>query len=79
MFDKIKQAVSGAGDSVVSDGLGGYGQYLRGVDFPIRKDDLILKLRDNGADDGVIQHVESLASDTFGSAQEVFATLLPRE
>ncbi|MGC4107532.1 MAG: DUF2795 domain-containing protein [Thermomicrobiales bacterium] len=77
MFDKIKQAITGDSGTIGTDAFGGYGQYLQGIDFPIGKEDLILKLQDNGAGEAIVEHVQSLARDHFDSAEEVFATILP--
>ena len=83
VFDKIKEVFSGGSKSDLGDlagkaGLGEYSKYLEGVTFPIGKDDLIVALQDNGAKDALIAHVQSLATDRFNSADDVFKGLLNR-
>jgi hypothetical protein len=83
VFDKIKEVFSGGGDGDLGDmadkvGLGAYSQYLEGVTFPIGKDDLLVALQDNGAQEAIMEHVRSLPQDRFGSAQEVFKNLMSR-
>jgi hypothetical protein len=46
-------------------------KYLGGVDYPLDKDTLIQKARDNGADDDVIQTLQSLPADSFNSPNDV--------
>ena len=46
-------------------------QYLRGVNFPISKDGLIQKARQNGAPDEVIQMLDGLQGDQYKNMQEV--------
>lgn len=82
VFDKIKEVFSGGGKDDLGDlagkvGLGDYSKYLENVTFPIGKDDLIVALKDNGAQDALIEHVKSLAGDKFNSADDVFKTLIP--
>lgn len=82
VFDKIKSVLSGDSDlaDVASDlGVGGgYDKYLEGVNFPIGKDDLLVALQDNGAQDSIIEHVKSLTQDRFNGPQDVFKNLLNR-
>jgi hypothetical protein len=81
VFDKIKSVLSGDSDlgDVASDlGAGAYAKYLEGVNFPIGKDDLIVALQDNGAQDAIVEHVKSLSQDRFDSPQDVFKTLTNR-
>jgi hypothetical protein len=83
VFDKIKEVFSGGnkgdlGDMAGKVGLGDYSKYLEGVTFPIGKEDLIVALKDNGAQDALIAHVQSLAGDRFNSADDVFKGLLNR-
>lgn len=46
-------------------------QYLRGVDYPASKDDIISKARSNGADDSVINKLNSLPDQQFETAADV--------
>jgi hypothetical protein len=46
-------------------------KYLSGVDYPADKDTLVQKARDNGADDDVIQTLQSLPFDSFNSPNDV--------
>jgi hypothetical protein len=46
-------------------------RYLGGVDYPTDKQSLIERARDNGADDAVIQTLESLPADRFNSPNDV--------
>jgi hypothetical protein len=46
-------------------------KYLGGVDYPVDKDALIQKARDNGAGDDVIQTLQSLPVDSFNSPNDV--------
>ncbi len=46
-------------------------KYLKGVDFPASKDDLISKARSNGAPDDVIDMINSLSESSFSSPVDV--------
>jgi hypothetical protein len=46
-------------------------KYLGGVDYPVDKDTLVQKARDNGADDDVVQTLQSLPFDKFNSPNDV--------
>jgi hypothetical protein len=74
MFDRIKNALTGNGEDGQSEG---FEKYLAGVNFPISKDDLLVHLRDNGVDEAVIAHIESLSDAQFDSPESVFKTLTP--
>lgn len=79
VFDKIKDIFSGdsdLGDMASQVGLGDYAQYLEGVTFPIGKDDLLVALRENGAQDALLAHVESLSQGRFENASEIFKNFL---
>lgn len=78
MFDKVKNSLTGAASKVESDALGGYAGYVKDVTFPISKQDLLDHLQANGATEAVIEHVQSMSRDQFGSADDVFSTLFPR-
>ena len=82
VFDKIKEVFSGGdkgdlGDLAGKVGLGDYSKYFENVNFPIAKEDLIVALKDNGAQDALISHVQSLAGDRFGSAQDILKGIIP--
>ncbi len=81
MFDKLKDMFTGAksGKDLGSVGdLGGYEKYLRGITFPASKDEVIGALQENGAAEGLKDHVMSLSQDRFDNPQEIFKTLLNR-
>lgn len=46
-------------------------KYLKGIDFPASKDDLISKARANGAPEEVCDIIEGLSSDNFNSPIDV--------
>lgn len=46
-------------------------KYLGGVDYPVDKDTLVLKARDNGAGDDVVRTLRDLPFDTFNSPNDV--------
>ena len=46
-------------------------KYLGGVDYPVDKQTLIQKARDNGADDDVVQTLQRLPFDRFNSPNDV--------
>ncbi len=57
-------------------GLGGHSpanvtHNLRGVDFPARKDDLMRRARENGADGDVLEVIESMPDEEFGNMADV--------
>lgn len=74
MFDKIKDFVTGAsggkGRGSATD-AGGYGQYLQGISWPASKEEVLTALRENGAQDSLISHVESMAGDRFSGADDL--------
>jgi len=56
------EGVSGAEGAVTTDFLknilpGNFERYLRGIDFPIGKQELLRKLKQNGAPDVVVDQV----------------------
>jgi Protein of unknown function (DUF2795) len=50
-------------------------KFLGGIDYPADKRTLIERARDNGADDNVIQTLESLPRDRFNSPNDVSEAL----
>jgi hypothetical protein len=46
-------------------------KYLGGVDYPVDKDTLVRKARDNGADDDVVRTLQGLPFDNFNSPNDV--------
>jgi hypothetical protein len=68
MFDKIMDIVNeiaGGGSSEGSVDLGGFDSYLRGVEWPIGKFDLISAMEKNGAGSEVIDQVKKIDLETF--------------
>jgi hypothetical protein len=45
--------------------------YLKGIDYPATKDDLIRKARDNGAPDEVMDILQQLREGEYGGPQDV--------
>jgi hypothetical protein len=45
--------------------------YLKGVEHPARKDDLLHKARTNGAPEEVIEILRELPGEQYGGPQEV--------
>jgi len=46
-------------------------KYLSGVDYPARKNDLVRRARDLGADREVVRTLESLPREEFNSPNDV--------
>ncbi len=46
-------------------------KYLSGVDYPARKNDLVRRARDLGADREVVRTLESLPREQFNSPNDV--------
>lgn len=46
-------------------------QYLKGVNFPCSKGDLVSKVRENGASDDVTRALQNMPQDMFNNSQEV--------
>jgi hypothetical protein len=46
-------------------------KYLGGVDYPVDKDTLVQKARDNGADDDIVRTLQDLPFDSFNSPNDV--------
>jgi hypothetical protein len=46
-------------------------KYLKGIDFPASKSDLLQKARDNGAPQEVIDMINGLTEDRFNSPIDV--------
>ncbi len=76
MFDKIMDIVNEVvgGDSAESEvDLGGFDSYLRGVNWPIGKSDLISAMEKNGAGSEVLDRVERIDRDTFNGPGDLVA------
>ena len=77
VFDKIKNAVTGALDGkdlgdVASDlGAGAISKYLDGITYPVSKDEVISALKNNGAPDSVVSQVDKLSAGSFDSADDI--------
>jgi hypothetical protein len=72
MFDKIKKAMSGdLGE------FGAYGKYLEGLDFPASKDEVLSHLQEKGANDSLIEHVNSLSGNRFDEPRDIFKGIMP--
>lgn len=57
-------------------GVGGHSpanvqKYLKGVDYPASKDDLLLAARNNEAPQEVLDTIEDLPAEEFGGPQDV--------
>ncbi len=50
-------------------------KYLKGVDYPASKEDLLKKARSNGAPDEVIEMINSLTESHFNSPIDVSKAL----
>jgi hypothetical protein len=50
-------------------------KYLKGVDYPARKEDLLAAAREQGADDDVLNTLEGLSRDEFNSPNDVSEAL----
>jgi hypothetical protein len=50
-------------------------KYLGGIDYPARKQDLIQRAEEQGADDNVLQTLKSLNRDEFNSPNDVSEAL----
>jgi hypothetical protein len=61
--------------SVYDDGGHLVGQYLRGVAFPISKQDLLHLARSKGAGPALLRSIESLADRSYASASDVLAAI----
>jgi len=46
---------------------------LKGINFPVGKDDLIQHARDNGADEEIIEMIEEMPDDEYGSMSDVMS------
>lgn len=46
---------------------------LKGINFPVGKDDLIQHARDNGADEEIIGMIEEMPDDEYGSMSDVMS------
>jgi Protein of unknown function (DUF2795) len=50
-------------------------KYLSGIDYPARKQDLIQRAEQQGADDNVLQTLKSLKREDFNSPNDVSEAL----
>jgi hypothetical protein len=50
-------------------------KYLSGIDYPAKKQDLIERARQKGADDNVLQTLKSLNREDFNSPNDVSEAL----
>ncbi len=50
-------------------------KYLSGIDYPARKQDLIERAEQQGADDNVLETLKSLRRDEFNSPNDVSEAL----
>lgn len=78
MFDRIMDIVNDivGGDAAESGvDLGGFDSYLRGVEWPIGKSDLISAMEKNGAGSEVLDRVERIDLDTFSGPGDLVAGL----
>lgn len=78
MFDKLKETLTGATSGADANALGGYAQYVKDVQFPVSKADLLDHLQANGATEAIIEHVQALTREHFDSPEDVFSTLFPQ-
>jgi hypothetical protein len=46
-------------------------KYLKGVDYPAQRDDLVQRARDNGADDDLCSMLEQLPEKEYATPAEV--------
>ena len=46
-------------------------KYLKGVDYPARKDDLVSKADENGAPGDLVEQIRSLGRDEFDGPDDV--------
>jgi hypothetical protein len=46
-------------------------KFLKGIDYPVKKDDLIKTAKDEGADDNVINTLEQMPMEDFNSPNDV--------
>lgn len=46
-------------------------QFLKGIDYPCSKDELLAKAKELGADGNVIDTLKKLGADTFNSPNDV--------
>ena len=46
-------------------------KYLKGIDYPCTKDDLVKTAEREGADDDIIQTLEKMPEDKFNSPNDV--------
>lgn len=46
-------------------------KYLKGVDYPARKDDLVMTAKDNGAPDEVVSAIQSMPDEEYIGPQDV--------
>jgi len=78
MFDQTEGEVPGGdiGREDIAD-IGGYEEYFEAMSFPASKEEVVTHLRDIGADDSLIAHVESLTGDRFERPADIFRGIMP--
>jgi len=77
MLDRSEDQVPGGDIGGDLEHVGGYDEYLEGLSFPASKEDVLAHLREIGADDTLIAHVESLTGDTFDGPADLFTGIMP--
>lgn len=50
-------------------------KYLKGMDYPASKDEVVAAARDNGAPDDVLEALESMQKDSFDGPNAVMSAL----
>ena len=60
----------------MTQGLGGDSpaniqNYLKGVNYPASKQDLVSRARQNGAPDNVVQNIQRLPTERFSGPQDI--------
>lgn len=50
-------------------------QHLKGINYPVQKNELVNQVRQKGASDDVVRKIEQLPQDRFQSQQEVMQNL----
>ncbi len=66
-MDRLKDLASGAG------GIGGIGDMLKGIDFPIQKDQLISQLTQKGAPSQITDKLQGADTDQFHDQDDVMS------
>ncbi len=76
----LKDRLTGDANSLsgVVDQIGGLGeltQFVQGIDFPINKDELISQLKQNGSFNDIVEKLEGVANEQFGSKSDLLDTV----